>query len=62
MYTLGAVNVGSYYQQLLPRLALKTPAEGSGDNRRVLPGKPDAIHSGALPVNPPAYGESTGEL
>jgi hypothetical protein len=33
-----------------------------GDNRRVLPGKPDAIHSGALPVNPPAYGESAGKL
>jgi hypothetical protein len=41
---------------------VKPPAEGHGDNRRVLPGKPDAIHSGARKVIPPAYGETTGEL
>jgi hypothetical protein len=47
--------------RLAPNNALQHSAL-YGDNRRVLPGKPDAIHSGALPVNPPAYGESAGKL
>jgi hypothetical protein len=34
----------------------KPPAEGYGGDRRVLPGKPDAIHSGARKAFPPLVG------
>ena len=46
LYVLGPV----------PRSTPKPPAEGYGEDRRVLPGKPDAIHSGARKVFPPLVG------